>query len=195
MSLEDLKRVLPHKQKPGRLNKKTGKTSPPMDYIDARQVMDLLDEVVGMGNWQADYKVLDGKMYCGIGIDVSTATPKFDHTKYNFDKAQAETYYKKAIELEVTGEGRPNPSWVWKWNMGTESDFEAEKGEASDAFKRAAVLWGIGRFLYEKTPKPMQETSKSMQIAKGGNCSKCGAVNKYSEKHSKWYCGDLCWKK
>jgi len=39
--------------------------------------------------------------------------------------------------------------WVWKWDCGTESNIEKEKGQASDAFKRAAVKWGIGRFLYD----------------------------------------------
>lgn len=39
--------------------------------------------------------------------------------------------------------------WVWKWDCGTESNTEKEKGEASDSFKRAAVKWGIGRFLYD----------------------------------------------
>ena len=38
--------------------------------------------------------------------------------------------------------------WIWKSDCGTESNFEAEKGESSDAFKRAAVKWGVGRFLY-----------------------------------------------
>ena len=38
--------------------------------------------------------------------------------------------------------------WVWKSDCGSETAVEAEKGEASDAFKRAAVKWGIGRFLY-----------------------------------------------
>ena len=38
--------------------------------------------------------------------------------------------------------------WVWKWDCGTESNTEKEKGEASDSFKRAAVNWGIGRELY-----------------------------------------------
>ena len=40
------------------------------------------------------------------------------------------------------------PDWVWKWDCGVESKTEAEKGEASDSFKRAAVKWGVGRFLY-----------------------------------------------
>ena len=43
-------------------------------------------------------------------------------------------------------------TWVWKEDTGIESNFDASKGEASDAFKRAAVRWGIGRELYT-TPK------------------------------------------
>lgn len=35
-----------------------------------------------------------------------------------------------------------------KSDCGTESKMEAEKGEASDAFKRAGFKWGIGRELY-----------------------------------------------
>ena len=38
--------------------------------------------------------------------------------------------------------------WVWKSDCGTESNTEAQKGEASDSFKRAGFNWGIGRELY-----------------------------------------------
>lgn len=38
--------------------------------------------------------------------------------------------------------------WVEKWDCGTESNTEKEKGESSDSFKRACVLWKIGRELY-----------------------------------------------
>ena len=38
--------------------------------------------------------------------------------------------------------------WVWKWDCGTESNTEAEKGQASDCFKRAGFKWGIGIELY-----------------------------------------------
>jgi len=40
------------------------------------------------------------------------------------------------------------PLWIWKEDCGTESNVEKQKGEASDAFKRASVMWGVGRFLY-----------------------------------------------
>lgn len=39
-------------------------------------------------------------------------------------------------------------AWVSKQDVGTESNTEAEKGQASDSFKRAAFNWGIGRELY-----------------------------------------------
>lgn len=42
----------------------------------------------------------------------------------------------------------PDGEWVWKWDAGSPSDMEAQKGEASDAFKRACFRWGIGRELY-----------------------------------------------
>lgn len=38
--------------------------------------------------------------------------------------------------------------WITKEDTGTESFSEAEKGLASDSFKRACVNWGIGRELY-----------------------------------------------
>lgn len=38
--------------------------------------------------------------------------------------------------------------WVAKQDVGTESNTEKEKGEASDSFKRACFNWGIGRELY-----------------------------------------------
>ena len=38
--------------------------------------------------------------------------------------------------------------WVWKSNAGAPSNMEAQKGEASDALKRAGFCWGIGRELY-----------------------------------------------
>lgn len=38
--------------------------------------------------------------------------------------------------------------WISKQDVGVESKTEAEKGQASDAFKRAGFNWGLGRELY-----------------------------------------------
>jgi hypothetical protein len=43
----------------------------------------------------------------------------------------------------------PDGSKLTRWDCGVESNTEAEKGESSDSFKRAAVNWGVGRFLYD----------------------------------------------
>lgn len=40
-------------------------------------------------------------------------------------------------------------AWLWRAGGAGDTDIEAEKGAISDAFKRAAVLFGIGRYLYE----------------------------------------------
>lgn len=90
-------------------------------YIDSRDVQNLLDEVVGPENWTDEYKLIDGKLFCTISIDTN-----------------------------VSSENTNSPQrWVSKTDCGVESNTEKEKGEASDAFKRAAVKWGVGRFLYE----------------------------------------------
>ena len=49
----------------------------------------------------------------------------------------------------INGRGQStHDEWMWKWDAGSESYTEKEKGEASDSFKRACVNWGIGRELY-----------------------------------------------
>lgn len=57
--------------------------------------------------------------------------------------------------------------WVWKADGAGDSDVEAEKGAFSDAFKRAAVKWGIGRYLYD-LPSPwvaLEPAGRSFKIA------------------------------
>ena len=44
--------------------------------------------------------------------------------------------------------GAQYDTWIWKSDTGSESKVEKDKGHVSDAFKRACVSWGIGRFLY-----------------------------------------------
>lgn len=40
-------------------------------------------------------------------------------------------------------------TWVMKYDGAENTDIEPVKGGLSDSFKRAAVLWGIGRYLYD----------------------------------------------
>ena len=44
---------------------------------------------------------------------------------------------------------RVGAEWVTKWDGADQTDIEAVKGGLSGAMKRAAVQWGIGRYLYE----------------------------------------------
>lgn len=81
-------------------------------YIDARAVMDRLDEVCGIENWRNEFKPAPcGGNLCGVSIKIGD-------------------------------------EWVTKWDGAENTDFEEVKGGLSDSFKRAAVQWGIGRYLY-----------------------------------------------
>lgn len=87
-------------------------------YKDARCDMNILDETVGPENWQNKFYEHKGILFCSLGIN----------TNYNIPDAP--------------------DRWVWKDDAGVESNTEAEKGNASDARKRAGVAFGLGRELY-----------------------------------------------
>jgi hypothetical protein len=56
--------------------------------------------------------------------------------------------------------------WIWKADGAGATDMEAEKGTLSDAFKRAAVRWGVGRYLYEvKAPWLELDAHKNIREA------------------------------
>lgn len=113
---------------------KDGTKALALAYIDARDVMERLDEVCGSAGWQCKYSHADKKTICEIGILIE-APPGSSFTTM----CGPDVVYKH--------------QWVWKADGAGDSDIEAEKGALSDAFKRAAVRWGIGRYLYDlETP-------------------------------------------
>jgi len=53
------------------------------------------------------------------------------------------------IHESILGGGdKVGDPWLWRANGAGETNVEAEKGQFSDAFKRAAVMWNVGRYLY-----------------------------------------------
>ncbi len=63
---------------------------------------------------------------------------------------------------------RINDEWVTKADGAGDSDVEAEKGAISDALKRAAVKWGIGRYLYDlgNIWVDLEQAGRSVRIKK-----------------------------
>ena len=82
-------------------------------YIDARDVMQRLDDVVGPENWQDTFReTSSGRVLAQLHI-------------------------------------RIGDDWIIKTDGAGDTKVEGEKGAISDAFKRAAVKWGVGRYLYD----------------------------------------------
>lgn len=63
-------------------------------------------------------------------------------------------------EIAIWVEGR---GWVVKADGAGDTAVEAEKGSLSDSFKRAAVNWGVGRYLYDLA-SPWVEIDDRKQI-------------------------------
>ncbi len=117
-------------------------------YKDARVDMNRLDEVCDV-YWQDDYKMIDGQLYCGIGIKIDN-------------------------------------DWVWRWDVGVESNTEKVKGRASDAFKRAGFRWGIGRELYDYPMIQMMLPANEFKVKEYQGKKKVQATYDLKLKDWKW---------
>jgi len=99
-------------------------------YIDARQVQDLLDQHCEHG-WSSSFSEVAGGIFCSIRIH----------------GPEGQEWVREDAGNRIEGDS-------------TDQMFEQGfKAAASDAFKRAAVQFGIGRFLYdvEKTWLPCND--------------------------------------
>lgn len=77
--------------------------------------------------------------------------------------------------------------WIWKEDTGTESNTEAEKGLASDSFKRACFNWGIGRELYDYPLIMVQLNSDEFKVESNGNKKRGKATFKLKLKEWIWH--------
>lgn len=89
-------------------------------YVDSRAIQKRLDDVVGRENWQNEFFTVAGT--------------KNDETTHI---CKLSIYYPERKE------------WICKSDGAGCTDVEPIKGGLSNAFKRSASMWGIGRYLYE----------------------------------------------
>jgi hypothetical protein len=91
----------------------------PLFYIPARRVQQRLDNVVGPMNWKVEFD------------------EPVNRTKQEPAGAECTIYIR-----------RTDGEWVGKSDVSPNTDTEGMKGGYSKAMVRAAVQWGIGRYLY-----------------------------------------------
>lgn len=74
--------------------------------------------------------------------------------------------------------------WIWKSNGAGDTDVEGDKGAFSDAFKRAAVKWGVGRHLYSCPNwwEPIEAAGRSYKFSDA-------AIASLNRKFSAWLGG------
>lgn len=89
-------------------------------YIDKRAIQNLLDSVVGYDNWKDE-----------------TVTIMGQNAKEAAHICKISIYFPERND------------WITKSDGAGSTDYQPVKGGLSDAFKRAASMWGIARFLYD----------------------------------------------
>lgn len=131
--LENLRKEIPYQWRIQSKNKDKSKAICSA-YVDARAVMEVLDKYCTYG-WHTEVKEVAGFIFYGIGINV----PLSGHENDEED-----------LVIQT----------MWRWDTGsriennpTDNMYEqAGKSAASDSFKRAAIHWGVARFVYNIPP-------------------------------------------
>jgi hypothetical protein len=129
--------------------KKDGTGCIALAYIDSRDVMRRLDEVVGPAGWQSKMvPVGNGRLACELSV------------KYGDE-------------------------WITKTDGAGETDVEGAKGVFSDALKRAAVLHGIGRYLYALPNEWVEMDPRTKKIVRPPNVPKWATPEGFDEIQAK----------
>jgi hypothetical protein len=77
--------------------------------------------------------------------------------------------------------------WIWKADGAGATDMEGEKGALSDAFKRAAVRWGVGRYLYDlKAPRIVLEKRGKSVVIPDGELAKLNTLHEDFAQKAGW---------
>lgn len=126
MTEQNIKDLLAAPFTPPELKEREGRGKKMYSYIDARSAHQRLDDVLGVGGWQSSFKVLDPES--------------------------------KAVECTLSAfiDGQ----WVTRTDVGypnsaDDADNDGQeplKASYSDALKRAAVQFGVGRHIYGIKP-------------------------------------------
>jgi hypothetical protein len=102
--------------------------SGPLVYLTARAVAARLDEAVGPGGWTFTWEPIIIGVLPQVDPNPKVKEMLGDHLR--------------CVRGSLIIHG------VAKQDVGNASDIDPDKGAISDALKRCAVLWGIGRYLY-----------------------------------------------
>jgi hypothetical protein len=116
-----------------------GKGGQEYQYIDAAMVMNRLDDAVGPGNWKEKYRVVDTCVYCSLSITLP-------------DGQRVTRGGASGFDLLKEGEKQSRLNSLVK------------KTAFSEAFKLAALKFGVGRYIKNKGRMPAYYQRVSGQI-------------------------------
>ena len=120
-------------------------------FIDSRTIMSRLDRVCGPENWKVEYTQVDAR---GIELPLPEAIWQQQIAKQAEEAARNQRNRREKPPTPTKGGFlctlyiRHNGEWIGKTDGADVTDIEAFKGSLTQGIRRAAVLWGITRYLH-----------------------------------------------
>lgn len=127
-------------------------------YINNRAIQDRLDLVCGMAGWKNEFSSTPNQKgtLCGISIRMEGSIARICIKCGAKTGSGGGEYAKCPVDGSLSQPDTRLDSipgdWLTKWDGSDDTNIEATKGGLSGAMKRAAVQWGIGRYLYSLDP-------------------------------------------
>lgn len=129
------------------------------DALSAPFPVEMIEWRVGTTNkkWRKEGEALKGKPLCYI--DARAVMDRLDTVcgpdgwQCNYTPGVANSII---CNIGVRIARGADDEWLWKADGAGATDMEGEKGMLSDALKRAAVRWGVGRYLYDLKAPAME---------------------------------------
>ncbi len=117
-----------------------------LPYCDARAIQDRLDSVLGMDNWRDEYSEWQ-PIRVALNPEASAHVANYTGTLNMKTMASfTSNYYTKAVKCTLSI--RIGKEWITKEGIADNTSIESHKGGESQALRRAAVKFGLARYLY-----------------------------------------------
>lgn len=154
-------------------------------YKDARCDMNLLDETVGAERWQRKHEVIDGILYCSVGIKFDEWVWKQDCGTESFtekEKGKASDSFKRACFNWGIGRELYTPPFIWV------TDCTIENGKCTDKFfvkkvtyenkviKDLVIVNKKGNVVFPTGKTPKADNKPKEVKTKEVKCPKCDRV-------------------
>lgn len=161
-----------------------------LPYVDSRAVQRRLDNILGVDGWEDQYEEWQSPT---VPMDSATAIAGGYRSWWSAGKKQGEhdpglaaeliqSHYQKSVKCTLRCRESKKADWITKVGLSDNSDIEGVKGGESGSLRRAAVKFGIGRYLYDLKDIWVTVVTGNRPDGEGWEWTRSGKIDVYYHK-------------